>query len=244
MLKEVDLKKLLQRVVELVMPNLRHYYRVPRKGRVVKSYAADGSYWADVQPLRNDDSDGADEPMLSHVEIPILWGGPERGVVCPPAVGTLCDITYYDGDPDYPRISNFRWEKNKAPACELGAFIIQQRPEVFITITPAGSIVHKTDKDLENLVAGTKFETVGGEWQILVTGAATITSPEVTVNASIGVYMDTPALSVSGDIIAGGDVADLGGAKTMAGMRSTFNTHTHPENGTGGGTTSAPTQVM
>ena len=30
--------------------------RLPRKGRVVKSYASDGTYWADVQPLRNDDS--------------------------------------------------------------------------------------------------------------------------------------------------------------------------------------------
>ncbi|MFA7465477.1 MAG: hypothetical protein WCY54_10525, partial [Syntrophales bacterium] len=86
-MSDVDLKKLLKRVVELVMPNLRHYYRLPRKGMVVKSYASDGSYWADVQPLRNDDSVDEREPVISRVEIPILWGGPDRGVVCPPAPG-------------------------------------------------------------------------------------------------------------------------------------------------------------
>lgn len=136
---EVDLKELLKRVVELVMPNLRHYYRLLRKGRVVKAYASDGQYWADVQLLRNDESDDVNEPVITKVEIPILWGGPERGVVCPPTVGTLCDVEYYDGDPNYFRISNFRWAKNKAPACELGGFIIQQSPGVHFLIKPDGS---------------------------------------------------------------------------------------------------------
>lgn len=147
-MSEVDLKKLLQRVVELVMPNLRHYYRLPRKGRVVKAYASDGQYWADVQPLRNDDSDDVNEPVVTRIEIPILWGGPERGIVCPPAVGTLCDLTYYDGDPDYPRISNFRWARNKAPACEKGGFIIQQSPDVYFYITPAGKLEIKSANGL------------------------------------------------------------------------------------------------
>ncbi len=148
----VDLKKLLQRVVELVMPNLRHYYRVPRKGRIVKSYPSNGQYWADVQPLRNDDSDDTNEPVLTRIEIPVIWAGPLRGIVCPPTVGTLCDITYYDGDPDYPRISNFRWVRNMAPACQLNEFIIQQSPNVFIRITPAGKL---------EIVANTAQMTLG-----------------------------------------------------------------------------------
>lgn len=121
------------------MPNLRHYYRVPRKGRVVKVYPSDGSYWLDVQPLRNDDSVDPAEPVISRVEIPVLWGGPDRGIICPPTVGTLCDITYYDGDPNWPRISNFRWAGNRAPACELGALIIQQSPGSHFLIKPDGS---------------------------------------------------------------------------------------------------------
>jgi hypothetical protein len=248
--ERTDLKNLLQRVVELVMPNLRHYYRVPRKGRVVKSYASDGYYWADVQPLRNDDSDDPDEPVVTRVEIPILWGGPERGVVCPPEVGTLCDITYYDGDPDFPRISNFRWAKNKAPVCELGAFVIQQKPGVYVRITAAGNIEHKTDIDLVNDVAGAKTENVGGAWNIDVVGPATVTSPDVNVVASNKVLMTTPLLKVTGSIEAGGnvvaagDVADAGGTKTMAAMRAVFNAHDHVEHGTGGGITDPPAVEM
>jgi hypothetical protein len=237
-----DLKKLLQRVVELVMPNLRHYYRILRKGRIVKAYASDGSYWADVQILRNDESDDVNEPVITRVEIPILWGGPERGIVCPPAVGTLCDVEYYDGDPDYFRISNFRWAKNKAPACELGGFIIQQAPEIYIKIDAAGNFINKTSGNLE--------ETIGGHWNIGVTGPANITSPTVTLVASTKVAMTTPLLAVTGAITSGasitaaGNVADQGGAKTMAAMRATFNAHTHAEHGTGGGVTDAPAAGM
>lgn len=194
---DVDLKKLLQRVIELVMPNLRHYYRLPRKGRVVKAYASDGSYWADVQPLRNDESDDANEPLITRVEIPIMWGGPERGVVCPPAVGTLCDITYYDGDPNYPRISNFRWARNKAPQCELAAFIIQQKPGVYIKITPAGNIVNKTDADRVNEIGGSKIETIGADWSLEVGGTAAIKATEaVTVQA--------PQINLAGNLSATG----------------------------------------
>jgi len=188
-----DLKALLKRVVELVMPNLRAYYRVPRKGKVVKSYASDGRYYADVQPLRNDDSIDADEPVIPHVEIPILWGGPQRGVVCPPEVGTLCDITYYDGDPNYPRLSNFRWQANRAPACEVGGFIIQQKPGVFIQITPQGNIVHKTTADRINEIGGKKTETVSAGWTIEVTGPA-------LVKASTAATVQAPQINLIGNV--------------------------------------------
>lgn len=183
-MKEADLKKLLKRAIELLMPDLRHYYRLPKKGLVMKAYASDGSYWADVQPLRNDESVDPREPLITRVEIPVLWGGPERGMVCPPAEGTLCDITYYDGDPNYPRISNFRWARNKAPQCSLGAFIIQQRPGVFIEISATGQVITTTDADKLNTIAGDKMETIGGQWQINVTGAARITAgTEATIQA-------------------------------------------------------------
>lgn len=135
---EVDLKTLLKRVVELVMPNLRHYYKMPRKGRVVKAYDSDGQYWADVQILRNDESDDTREPVIKRVAIPVIWAGPNRGLVCPPAEGSICDVTYYDGDPDYPCISNFRWDKNKAPNCSKDQLIIQYGPNCFFQISETG----------------------------------------------------------------------------------------------------------
>ncbi len=139
-MKDTDFKSLLKKTVELVMPDLRGYYRVVRKARVVKTYASDGRYWADVQPLRNDNSVDANEPVIPKVEIPIMWGGPQRGVVCPPAVGTYCDLSYYDGDPNYPRISNFRWHGMEAPSIEIDGFVIQQEPGVYIEIDAQNNI--------------------------------------------------------------------------------------------------------
>ena len=134
---EQSLLSLLKRALELTMPDLRAYYRMTRKAKVVAAYASDGRYYADVQPLRNDESPDTSEPVIPRVEIPIVWGGPKRGIVCPPAVGTLCDLSYYDGDPNYPRISNFRWQTNGAPDCGLDELIIQQTPGVSLKIETA-----------------------------------------------------------------------------------------------------------
>lgn len=81
-----------------------------------------------------------------------------------------------------------------------------------------------------------------GTAAITVDGNTTVTSPTVTVNASTKVKLDTPLLEVTGAITATGNISDTNGTKSMAAMRSVYNTHTHPENGTGGGTTSQPNQ--
>tara|TARA_Y100001954_G_scaffold237898_1_gene303250 strand:- start:56678 stop:57403 length:726 start_codon:yes stop_codon:yes gene_type:complete len=162
-----DLKGLLKRVVEIVMPNLRAYYRLVRKARVVATYPAeDGRYWADVQPLRNDESIDEAEPMIPRVEIPILWAGPGRGVVCPPLDGALCDLEYYDGDPNFPRISNFRWAENGAPACEVGAFIIQHSDGTYIKIDAEKNIIEVTPANANTEIGGNKTETIGGVWTL------------------------------------------------------------------------------
>jgi len=139
-----DLLSLLKTIMEKAMPDLRGYYRVVRKARVVKAYASDGRYWADVQPLRNDETEDSAEPVVPRVEIPVIWGGPERGIVCPPAPGTYCDLSYYDGDPNYPRISNFRWHGNKAPEVEIGGFILQKEPGVAFRIDAGKNITIET----------------------------------------------------------------------------------------------------
>jgi len=162
-----DLKDLMKRVVEIVMPNLRAYYRVMRKARVVATYPAEeGRYWADVQPLRNDESVDENEPIIPRVEIPILWAGPGRGVVCPPLVGALCDLEYYDGDPNFPRISNFRWAEHGAPACEVGAFVIQHSDGTYIKIDADKNLIEVTPANRTAQVGGDKTETIGGTWTI------------------------------------------------------------------------------
>jgi hypothetical protein len=170
-----DFTALIKRVVELVKPDLRHYYRVVRKARVTATYASDGKYWADVQPLRNDESVDPDEPVIPKVEIPIYWGGPKRGLVCPPEAGTYCDLEYYDGDPNYPRISNFRWHEHAAPDVEIGGLIIQREPGTHIKIDAENNIIHVTPTDRKSDIGGDRTEAIGGDKTTTVQGTRTET---------------------------------------------------------------------
>ncbi|WP_027178197.1 hypothetical protein [Maridesulfovibrio bastinii] len=174
---DTNLLTLLKRVVELAMPDLRAYYRVVRKAKVVRTYPSDGRYWADVQPLRNDESVNSNEPVIPHVEIPIIWGGAKRGIVCPPAPDTLCDLEYYDGDPDFPRISNFRWKNNQAPDCEVDAFIIQQTPGVSIKIDAQSNVITLTPANRSGKIGENDEITVGKSWTIIAGENATIKAP-------------------------------------------------------------------
>lgn len=65
-------------------------------------------------------------------------------------------------------------------------------------------------------------------------GALAITAPGgMTIKGDV---------EVEGSVKATGDVADKTG--TLQAVRETYNGHTHPENGDGGGTTSKPNQSM
>lgn len=215
-----DLPTLLKRVIELVMPDLRSYYRVTRKARVVKTYASDGRYWADVQPLRNDESEDPREPVVPKAEIAVIWAGAERGIVCPPAVGTFCDLSYYDGDPNYPRISNFRWHGMSAPEVEIGGFIIQREPGTHIKIDATNNILCVTPADMRTTAGGDKSEEIGGAWNIQVAGPATIQAPQVNIRGLLSVTDADGGpgsstlsgnLHVAGNITADGTIVDAGG---------------------------------
>lgn len=171
---------ILRKAIELAMPDFRHYYRMTRKARVVNAYASDGKYFADVQPLRNDETDDPKEPLIPRVEIPILWGGPQRGIVCPPAPGTLCDLSYYDGDPNYPRISNFRWQGNAAPECGLNELVIQQTPGVSIRIEKDGSFLTVSPRDWTVQIGGNANIKAGGNATVEAAGSLTLKAPQIT----------------------------------------------------------------
>lgn len=223
-----DLLALMKRVVELAMPNLRNYYRITRKAKVVATYASKGVYYADVQPLRNDESVDENEPVIPKVEIPIMWAGPWRGVVCPPLKGTYCDLTYYDGDPDYPRISNFRWHVSQAPECEVDAFIIQQTPGVHIKIDAQSNIIHFTPANRINEIGDSRDEKigvnntrlVGEDERITVSGNKTenvegqrvsnVTGDDATYAANWTVQVDGLATVIAPDIALVGNITSTG----------------------------------
>ncbi len=170
-MERAALLKLLKRVFEIAMPDLRKQYRIMRLAKVVRSYAAEGDYWADVQILKNDGSDDESEPVITEVAIPVMWGGSGCGIVCPPAEGCLCDLSFYNGDPGFPVISNFRYESGSAVACDLGALVIQQEDGVFIKIDGDKNIKIETTADVE-VVAGTSVK---------------MTAPEIVMNDGDGV---------------------------------------------------------
>lgn len=181
-MRPAEIMDLFKKLFEICMPDLRGFYRVTRKAKVVKTYESDGKYWADVQPLKNDDSVDENEPVVSKVEIPVIWAGPNRGVICPPTEGSHCDLSYYDGDPNYPRISNFRWQGNKAPECEVGAFIIQSAPGCNIKIDAEKNIIQVTPSDINMKAGGSMNIEVTGDVTINAVGKVSVTSAG---NASI-----------------------------------------------------------
>ena len=181
---EQSLLSLLKRALELAMPDLRAYYRMTRKAKVVAAYASDGRYYADVQPLRNDESPDTSEPVIPKVEIPIVWGGPKRGIICPPAAGTLCDLSYYDGDPNYPRISNFRWQGNTAPDCGLDELVIQQTPGVSLKIEKDGSFLTISPENWTVEVGGNAVIKAAGNATVEAAGTLTLQAPNIIKNGN------------------------------------------------------------
>lgn len=236
---DTNILDVLRKAIELAMPDFRHYYRVVRKARVVNAYASDGKYFADVRPLRNDETDDPKEPLIPRVEIPIIWGGPQRGIVCPPAPGTLCDLSYYDGDPNYPRISNFRWQGNGAPECGLNELVIQQTPGVSLKIEKDGSFLTVSPRDWTVEIGGNAAIKTGGDATVEAAGTLTLQAPNIhkignetcsgtgggtgtttenahrTTNGSITV---NGPLSVNGDLTVSGN-SSVGG-NSHAGSRS------------------------
>lgn len=175
-----DIVGTIRRLVELARPNLRHYYRMTKKAKVVAVYASDGEYFCDVQPLRNDESPDPKEPVVPRVALPVLWGGPDRGVVCPPVAGVLCDLSYYDGDPNYPFISNIRWGGGmNPPRAELNEFVIQLENGVEIRIDKEKQVVTLTPSNWKVNVGGNAEITAGGDATIQAGGTLTLRAPEI-----------------------------------------------------------------
>lgn len=249
-----DILRLIRRCVEIAMPDLRKYYKMVKKAEIVQTYSSDGRYWADVQPLLNNETIDEKEPVIPKVEIPVIWGGPGRGIVCPPAAGTRCDLSYYEGDPDYPRISNFRWKEDDAPQCLEGGLIIQLEKGVSIAIDPEKNIIDltsanrktKTGQDKSEKIGGNKSVEAVGNWTIKAGNSATIESPQINLVGNLsstgkgggigssneksdkvhdGSYTLNGELQINGSVKVSGSI-NAGGNIIASGANS--NHHSHP----------------
>lgn len=190
-----DIVGIIRKLVELAMPDLRHYYRMTKKARVVAVYESSGEYFCDVQPLRNDESADPKEPVVPRVALPVLWGGPDRGVVCPPVTGALCDLSYYDGDPNYPFISNIRWGGGmSAPKAALNEFVIQLENGVEIRIDKEKRVVTLTPQDVR-AEAGKSWTVKAGDNAIIQAGK------EATLQAGSVSHIIAPLINLQGRVV-------------------------------------------
>jgi phage baseplate assembly protein V len=79
-----------------------------------------------------------------------------------------------------------------------------------------------------------------------ITGNSTITTPTCTLNGNLvvnGTAVVSGNINGGANIVAAVNVADVGGAKTMLGMRTTYNAHNHTSN-IPGAATSLPLAAM
>jgi len=190
-MKTNNLEKLLKHVFEVLKPDLRSYYRMPVKAKIIETYAVKNKFYADVQPLRNDETVNTKEPIISKVEIPKIFGGTKRGIVAPPQLNTLCVVGFIDGDPNYPWVMNFL-SNNESPDADIDEIVIQKTTDTKIKIDKDNNIITLTLNDI-NLDAG-------GCWNVNISGDA-----KINVNGKI-------------ENKAGSTIINDGGAGNLSGV--------------------------
>lgn len=81
--------------------------------------------------------------------------------------------------------------------------------------------------------------TVSASGDVSVTAAGALTLKAASIK------LDAPTVTATGNLVANGNISDQGAGtpKTMAGMRTAFNSHTHTAPG-GGGATTGPSGSM
>lgn len=116
-----------------------------------------------------------------------------------------------------------------------------------IALEEGEAAIYSDEGDKVHLKRNREIEVIGGEKvtvttkvaEIEATTSAKVTSPQIEF---IGNVTITGNVTATGGISSATSIADPTG--TMADMRGTYNSHTHPENGEGGGTTNIPNQGM
>jgi len=182
-------KRLLKQVIETIAPDLRRNMALPRLAKVTAVKPAGGTYVCSLQPVLNDRRPDPDAPVIPDVEIPIIWAGPDRGLVCPPKVDEYCVVGFYDGDPNSPFIINFR--PSSAPAAELDSLMIQHSPGVRLGFKPDGTVLVEAPNIEAKATGHIKAEaataevTVGQSAEISAGAQVSITAPLVKIDGHV-----------------------------------------------------------
>lgn len=149
-----ELKEIFKAIILEIFPELQGYHYLI-KGKVVKVYESAGKsnelnnvYSCDVQPLKKDGSVDEDSPVIPDVEIPIFWGGPQRGIYALPEVGTIVRVGFYYHDAAQPFIDAVLGNGYEMPEHPLGSLVIQQTNGIKIEINKLGEILIKSKEKI------------------------------------------------------------------------------------------------
>lgn len=129
------------------------------------------------------------------------WVGNNWGLFCPPSIGDVGQVDYREGGGDAGSFNaRFYNDKDRAMACPSGEFWIVHKAGAFFKFLNDGSVLLESPTAISS------------------------TAPMWTHNGKMHVTED---ITSDANITAGGEIADHGGAKTMSGMRTTYDSHHH-----------------
>lgn len=112
------------------------------------------------------------------------------------------------------------------------------------SLLPGEVALYTDEGDSIILKRGRIMEVTTNTFRVNAATAIELNSPSITGNASAGVLFNTPTVNASGAIVAQGNITDSAATtpKTMAGMRTVYNNHTHSD--PQGGSVGTPTGPM
>ncbi|MGL5498305.1 MAG: hypothetical protein ACRDCQ_15270 [Aeromonas sobria] len=145
-----------RRKMEGEFPELADKMHLPKFGRVeaISDSAAAGQlndpfrprYAVDVQLLGEDGEPDEGTPLYRAVPLPVLFGGPEQGLLQFPIEGTLVELGFAFGRADRPFIRTILGSGWPLPDIAPGEQLQQQRAEVFSRTDTVGNQSRHTDR--------------------------------------------------------------------------------------------------
>lgn len=197
-----ELKKLLEKIIRAMFPELSNGYQFPIRAKVVKVHEGGGTvsdydkrYSVDVQPLTKDGTADPTKPVIPDVAIPVIWAGPNRGLFCLPKVGAIVRVGFYYWDAALPYVDAVLGDGYNVPAHPVDGLILQQSNGVKVVMEPSGKVLIESSPSKITLTAS----------------GVSVESPQINMTAqSIGI--NGGAISVDGS----GNVTMCGGGPPIA----------------------------
>jgi phage baseplate assembly protein V len=166
------------------------------------------------------------------------WIGNGWGLFAAPSVGDMVTVHFFGGELEAGFVEGRLFNDVDRPlSVPSGEFWLVHKSGSFLKFTDDGNVSVNSAADLVATVGGNLSASVSGNATASITGNlhATAATAKITAPTTIeGTLHVTGAITSDAGITAATDVADQGGAKTMAGMRTAHNAHKgHGTPGTG-----------